>query len=293
MISYLQENFTRRILHRLGVRKDSSSYPFLSGNTFRDLCDYVIPADFDSFFSSRHGESAATTTSFFLHASLGSSFTLYMKDRPNLDLSNSDLVLHNYDNIPNEVEFEYLASRFKRIHSVNWLGSRKIANPIPIGLENWSYWRNGVPSDFRKHDANKIPAWNARPIELLCAFSVSTNFAERKIALEEAQHFGKSHIVSKPLVPSKYRKLLLSSKFVLSPPGNGADCHRTWEAIYLGAVPVVLSKFWAFGHLNLPVLILDDWGALKSEIELYDKNEQLSVDKIAKLFLEKPFDYSS
>lgn len=30
--------------------------------------------------------------------------------------------------------------------------------------------------------------------------------------------------------------------FVLSPPGNGYDCHRTWEALALGATPIVLAS---------------------------------------------------
>jgi len=32
----------------------------------------------------------------------------------------------------------------------------------------------------------------------------------------------------------------LSTEFVASPPGNGKDCHRTWEALALGAIPIVL-----------------------------------------------------
>jgi hypothetical protein len=30
-------------------------------------------------------------------------------------------------------------------------------------------------------------------------------------------------------------------QFVLSPPGNGYDCHRTWEALALGAVPILFK----------------------------------------------------
>ena len=30
-------------------------------------------------------------------------------------------------------------------------------------------------------------------------------------------------------------------RFVLSPPGHGLDCHRTWEAILLGAIPIVVD----------------------------------------------------
>ena len=59
---------------------------------------------------------------------------------------------------------------------------------------------------------------------------------------------------------------LIRSKFVLSPPGIGEDCFRTWESILLGAVPVVynstgLHKLWAAA----PVLALDNMEDLKEE----------------------------
>ena len=38
-------------------------------------------------------------------------------------------------------------------------------------------------------------------------------------------------------------KDLQRSRFVLSPAGNGVDCHRTWEALLMGAVPIVPSGF--------------------------------------------------
>jgi hypothetical protein len=171
LIAFLQDNFSRRILYRLGVGRGSSSYPLLSGDTFRGLCDYEIPANFEFFFSALQENCKEFSVSFFLNASLGSSFAMFLKSRVDLDFSRSYLVMHNYDNIPSEFEFGYLASRFKRIHSVNWLGSNKIANPVPIGLENWSYWRNGVPSDFRKYEASTIPSSGCPPYQpLMCVF---------------------------------------------------------------------------------------------------------------------------
>jgi hypothetical protein len=48
--------------------------------------------------------------------------------------------------------------------------------------------------------------------------------------------------------------------FVISPPGNGIDCHRTWESIYLGAVPVVKRGFLADSLLaKLPILAVNEW----------------------------------
>ena len=36
--------------------------------------------------------------------------------------------------------------------------------------------------------------------------------------------------------------------FVLSPFGNGMDCHRTWEALSLGSIPIIKGN----GFSNLP-----------------------------------------
>ena len=50
------------------------------------------------------------------------------------------------------------------------------------------------------------------------------------------------------------------SKFVLSPPGNGWDCYRTYEAIAMGAIPIVLRRRPISNVCEtLPVLLVDDW----------------------------------
>ena len=48
-------------------------------------------------------------------------------------------------------------------------------------------------------------------------------------------------------------------KFVASPAGNGLDCHRTWEAIYLGVVPIVENNAMnkSFKKLGLPMILID------------------------------------
>jgi hypothetical protein len=47
--------------------------------------------------------------------------------------------------------------------------------------------------------------------------------------------------------------------FVVSPHGNGLDCHRTWESLVLGNIVIVKrSSIDALYH-GLPVVIVDDW----------------------------------
>jgi hypothetical protein len=47
--------------------------------------------------------------------------------------------------------------------------------------------------------------------------------------------------------------------FVLSPHGNGLDCHRTWEALVLGCIPIVKTSKIDKLYEELPVLIVNDW----------------------------------
>lgn len=47
--------------------------------------------------------------------------------------------------------------------------------------------------------------------------------------------------------------------YVLSPSGYGYDCHRTWETIILGSIPIVKRSQFSVIYDDLPVLIVDDW----------------------------------
>ena len=51
------------------------------------------------------------------------------------------------------------------------------------------------------------------------------------------------------------------AQFVLSPRGNGVDCHRTWDVLAVGAIPVVLRHGPAFDAVfdGQPVLLVRSW----------------------------------
>jgi hypothetical protein len=54
--------------------------------------------------------------------------------------------------------------------------------------------------------------------------------------------------------------------FVLSPFGNGYDCHRTWEALCMGAIPIVRAKQFKVLFADLPVLNVDEWSDVTQEL---------------------------
>ena len=53
--------------------------------------------------------------------------------------------------------------------------------------------------------------------------------------------------------------------FVVSPHGNGLDCHRTWESLVLGNIPIVKRSSIDPLYEGLPVVIVDDWREITPE----------------------------
>ena len=71
-----------------------------------------------------------------------------------------------------------------------------------------------------------------------------------------------------------YLRELSKSFFNISPNGNGVDCHKTWESLYLRTIPIVTKSINIDFYKNLPILIIDDWSELDTNIlteENYNK----------------------
>jgi hypothetical protein len=80
---------------------------------------------------------------------------------------------------------------------------------------------------------------------------------------------------------TKVWKSYLDYAFALSPYGNGPDCHRTWEILNLGAIPIIQSFGSNSMFKDLPVLIVNEW---------HEVTEQLLLDTIEK-FKNTIFNY--
>jgi hypothetical protein len=86
--------------------------------------------------------------------------------------------------------------------------------------------------------------------------------------------------------------------FVISPFGNGMDCHRTWEALILGCIPIVYSCGLDSLFEDLPVLIVKDWNEITQElldntIETFKKRALLSLKQVSSTDSNlRPYDYN-
>ncbi|MDX5592252.1 hypothetical protein [Pseudovibrio sp. SPO723] len=64
--------------------------------------------------------------------------------------------------------------------------------------------------------------------------------------------------------------------FTISPFGEGMDCHRTWEALLLGSVPIIPASPLKPMFKRLPVVIVEDWRQLKPTFLAEEKRRILS-----------------
>lgn len=83
-----------------------------------------------------------------------------------------------------------------------------------------------------------------------------------------------------------YLEFLSNHKFVLSPEGKGLDCHRTWEALYLKSIPVILQNNYLRCYDDLPVVVVKDYSEISEDFlaEQYERisDNHFNFDKLKK-----------
>ena len=76
----------------------------------------------------------------------------------------------------------------------------------------------------------------------------------------------------------EYWSQLASSCFAISPAGNGIDCHRIWECLYLRTVPIVLKHEALEQFKHLPILFVDSWEEVTISFLQSKLNNFIDVD---------------
>jgi hypothetical protein len=248
------ESSLARCWFRVAGMRPSSS-PFVTGDSFRSIANHVLDGQV-SFDSSRikRGQIVFVETpclSLFAQRHLPSITEPFV------------LITHNGDlNIDDS--FSETAAH-KRI--VHWFAQNAVlkhpkVTAVPIGLENRHLHTNGVIRDFRR----LAQGTSVKKARILYAFTVGTNRKERAPAWDALKACAIADGLQR--VNSRaYLKTLAGYMTVASPPGNGIDCHRTWEALYLKTIPVVRRSPFYDSFPGLPVLPVDDW----NEIRLWDE----------------------
>lgn len=154
---------------------------------------------------------------------------------------------------------ERFRRQLDRDHLLAWFARNpSIEHPklhaVPAGIANPRYAHGDQALLERVRRAH-----HAKTKLFEVSFQVGTNEAERRYCIQQTA-----------LEPRRttsfeeYLSSLTSSYFCVSPNGNGIDCHRTWEALYVGTIPIVTRSVLTNQHTDLPMVVLDDWSEFSS-----------------------------
>ena len=123
---------------------------------------------------------------------------------------------------------------------------------LPIGLGNQQYPHGNIA--LIKHIIDKNLS---KELLVFKNFDCNTNYGERnninQITTRNNIHMWPHHS------QEEYFMRLAQSAFVISPPGNGVDCHRIWESLYFKTIPIVRNHPCFNQYRELPILFIDDW----------------------------------
>ena len=144
--------------------------------------------------------------------------------------------------------------------------------PIGINLHNlWGsplQWGGGFILPTLQELKLQNIAENAPPIaqripKIFCNWHFSIDRADRKACYDQIDH-SVCFFQPEPLPVGQTWQSQAQYQFVLSPHGAGLDCHRTWEALLLGCIPIVKTAKLNDLFEDLPVVVVNDWGQINS-----------------------------
>lgn len=209
------------------------------------------------------------------------------------------------ETIPNEIlnnnDFINLINDKRIIHwfCQNMTLEHNKITKIPIGLDYHTMntnpiWGGIVPTlkqeNMLINIKNKsVPFYN-REINCYANFQFSMN---RKLGYDRKDAFQK---LNKYIIYYEEKKVSRFDTwnkqkdfaFVICPHGGGLDCHRNWEALCLGCIPIVKTSSIDDLYKDLPVLIVKDWNIIDKNL-LYNtitdykkkfENNHFNIEKI-------------
>lgn len=237
-----------------------SSWPYISGDAFRNLADLAISSerDLDKFSE----ESLRDSTILFIRSDLFEKFLTqfksFIRSSHILITGNSD---KDFDTFP-----EVLAKK-----DVSWFTQNNLikddsrVQTIPIGIENLALGNYGRVKHLkvsRNFTHDKIlfgPMGDTHP--------------SRKTLLSSALPLQNIfYIPPKRLTSDQYVELSKNFKYVFCARGNGVDTHRFWESLYRGQTPIVLENAWSgsLEELGLPFISVPSIESLLDRISSFN-----------------------
>ena len=242
------------IYFKRAIRWRRNSSPYVSGDAFADLCDFVYnPPKWRNL-----NRTALISDAKIIYCK--SHELQEMLDMHSGEINarvivcgNSDFEFHSVPlGIPKSTRALFLQNSF--------ISDNVEIFTIPIGVENFRLGVNGNPRFIRNSRENL-----GRKKRLLFG-PLSPTHPIREIVIERFTRKDPLwDLVLGRLSPREYDQLVRQYCMIAAVRGNGVDTHRLWEALYRGATPIVATDAWweSLREFFPQVIEISDWNLVE------------------------------
>jgi hypothetical protein len=158
------------------------------------------------------------------------------------------------------------------------------------GSDGWTPFPIGMGWQYATHygDGQGCHKWQIGSHQTLvqCAISDGTDGRRRPYGLNRRMilfNLSKNRISNRQVSGPQYFNELPSYKFVISPEGNGIDCHRHYEALMAGCIPIMEDNpLIKEKYKGLPILYTKDYSEITSQY----------LEQRYKEMIEQTYDFS-
>lgn len=169
---------------------------------------------------------------------------------------------------------------------------------MPIGLDlHTKRWliEDSISKKVDYMISKRMESISKRKDVILSDFHLHYSHSERRELHDKIKNNKHIYFLNDVVSFKEITDLYNTYQFVLSPRGNGLDCHRTWELFLAGAILITKTSSLDQMYIdnNLPVVILNDWDELDNlEVKLKQWYDQyVHLTSIVNIYPKMKFSY--
>jgi hypothetical protein len=183
------------------------------------------------------------------------------------------LISHNSDKTFTNQHYELIQDYIYKIYAINNNCSNINVVTIPLAFQDYptNHFKLIIEKSLQRNKINKTNL-------LYMNFSLDTNKVKRTECYNT--FINQSWVFTeKNITKNEFMDTILKSKYVLSPEGEGIDCHRIYESIICCSIPIIkksnteMDKFYN----RLPVLLIDDWNEINEAYLINNYNNYKNI----------------
>jgi len=230
----------------------------INAANYEDICDFsVIPP-----------ENKLVTKDFYERDAIifcKTDFIDYLFDSIKNSNKSYILITHHSDYSIDYHRFSQKPNCIKKWFAINPTHIDENLIPIPLGIKTHTgiYFEEKYKTEWFADNIDRLKN-NVKNDIIYCNWSNTSS--DRMHIIDKLKNLNIPFILESNLSFEQYAENMSRCKYVISPPGNGIDCHRTWEALYIGCTPIVISNYIYNGWQSLPILKINDYTELSYDI---------------------------